>query len=85
MMLKELSLNIDFLRKDILRYKEDLSDRLAKTISDCRENLERGFEHYSELASSIVEQNREAFVKKLESIQKDFTEMIASSQLRLEV
>lgn len=85
MMLKELSLNIDFLRKDILRYKEDLSDRLAKTISDCRENIERGFEHYSELASSIVEQNREAFIKKLESIQKDFSEMIATSQLRLEV
>ena len=85
MMLKELSLNIDFLRRDITRYKEDLSDRLAKTISDCRENLERGMDHYRELAGSIVEQNREAFVKKLESIQKEFTEMIAASQLRLEV
>ncbi|MDA0667721.1 MAG: hypothetical protein O3A95_06975 [Planctomycetota bacterium] len=85
MMLKELSLNIDFLRRDITRYKEDLSDRLAKTISECKENLERGIDHYRELAGSIVEQNREAFVKKLESIQKEFSEMMASSQLRLEV
>lgn len=85
MMLKELSLNIDFLRRDITRYKDDLSDRLAKTISDCRDNLERGIDHYRELAGSIVEQNREAFVSKLESIQKDFSEMMASSQLRVEV
>jgi len=85
MMLKELSLNIDFLRRDIARYKEDLSDRLAKSIQDCRENLENGFEHYRELASSIVAQNREAFVKRLEIIQQEFSEMMASSPLRLEV
>ena len=39
MFLKELSLHLECLRRDIAQHDENPSERLAKTIGECRANL----------------------------------------------
>ncbi len=78
MLLKELSLHLECLRRDIARQVEDPSDRMAKTIAECRDNLQRGVQHYRELAGKFVTPHREAFLKRLESLQEELTELVPS-------
>ncbi len=75
MLLKELSLHLECLRRDIARYAEDPTDRLAKTIAECRDNLQGGVQHYRELAGRIVAAKREAFERKLEALQLELAEL----------
>ena len=75
MLLKELSLNLDGLRRDIAQHGEEPSDRMARTIEMCRDNLQQGIEHYRGLADKIVAPRREAFVEKLESLRRELAEL----------
>ena len=76
MLLKELALHLECLRRDIAQHDEDPSERLAKAIAECRDNLQRGVQHYRELAGKIVAPRRAAFVKRLESLQQDLAELV---------
>ncbi|MFT7516255.1 MAG: hypothetical protein ACI84O_000028 [Myxococcota bacterium] len=81
MFINELRLSIDFLREDITRCSEDFSERMMQSINDCRENLERGVEHYRELAASTLTQKCDSFVSGLESIQQELAEIKEKSSL----
>ena len=76
MLLKELSLHLECLRRDIARHEEAPSERLAKTITECRDNLQRGVQHYRELAGKVVAPRRAAFVSRLENLQQELAELI---------
>ncbi|MBU0742627.1 hypothetical protein KKG45_09030 [bacterium] len=76
MLLKELSLHLECLSRDIARQIEDPSDRLARTIAECRDNLQRGVQHYRELAGKLVAPHREVFVKQLECLQRELAELV---------
>ena len=71
MFINELRLSLDFLRDDIVRCHSDFSERMIKSIDDCRENLERGIEHYRELAATNLLEKRELFMQGLELIQHE--------------
>ncbi len=75
MLLKELSLNLDNLRKDIALHKKQVTASLTRSIGQCRENLQTGIQHYRELAKEIVAPHREAFVKALEGFQRDLNQL----------
>ena len=71
MFINELRLSLDFLRDGIVRCHSDFSERMIKSIDDCRENLERGIEHYRELAATNLLEKRELFTQGLELIQHE--------------
>ncbi|MBC8371702.1 MAG: hypothetical protein H8E25_17000 [Planctomycetes bacterium] len=75
MFINELRLSVDFLREDIARCKVDFSERMLKSIIDCRENLERGVEHYRKLAANCLADKRDAFVEGLDAIQREISEL----------
>jgi len=75
MLLKELSLHLECLRRDIAKHEENPSDRMARTITECRDNLQQGVQHYKEVAGKIMAPRREAFVSKLESLQRELAEL----------
>ena len=76
MLLKELSLHLEGLRRDIASQAEEPTERMAKAIAECRDNLQRGVQHYRELAGQFVAPYREAFVNQLESLQGELAEMV---------
>jgi hypothetical protein len=75
MLLKELSLHLDRLRRVTIQHDENPSDQLDRAITECRENLERGIEHYRELASSLVSARRQAFLHRLEELREQLATM----------
>jgi hypothetical protein len=76
MLLKELSLHLECLRRDIAQHDENPSDLLVRTITECRDNLQRGIQHYRELAAKLMAPHRDAFVKRLESLQQELAELV---------
>lgn len=79
MFINELYLSLDFLRGDIKKCREIFSDRQVKSINDCLENLEKGVEHYRELAANSLSQGHELFLQGLDSIQRELTEIKSKS------
>ncbi len=70
MFLKELSLHLDALKKEVARRKEDLGNCNCNTDT-IRENLSAGVGHYRELASRLVNEQRDAFSEKLEALNRE--------------
>jgi len=75
MLIKELGLNLENLRKDIAQHKKEVTASLTRSIAQCRENLQEGIQHYRELAKEIVAPHREAFVRALEVFQADLNKI----------
>jgi len=76
MLLKELSLHVDGLRRDLARHAEEPCEKLARQVAECRENLAAGVAHYRELADRIVAPQRAAFVARLESLQAELAGLV---------
>jgi hypothetical protein len=71
MFLKELSLNLDRLKKDIERHRQGLADVKCKSSEEIRANLMNGIRQYGELASQMASDKKDAFLAKLESLRGD--------------
>jgi hypothetical protein len=71
MLLKELSLHVESLRQDVARHASEPCEKLARTIAECRANLEHGVAHYHELAGRIVAPHRKAFVQRLQRLEAE--------------
>ncbi len=78
MLLKELSLHVAGLRRDVARHAEQPCEKLARTIAECRENLEQGVAHYRELAGRIVAPHRAAFQRRLQDLQAELADLMAA-------
>jgi hypothetical protein len=77
MLLKELGLHLASLRQDVSRHAAEPCEKLARTIGECRENLEQGVAHYRELAGRIVEPHRTAFQHRLHALQGELASLFA--------
>jgi hypothetical protein len=75
MLIKELGLNLENLRKDIALHKREVTASLTRSIGQCFENLQTGIQHYRELAQAIVAPHREAFIKALEVFQAELNQL----------
>jgi hypothetical protein len=73
MLLKELSLHLDGLRRDVARLTDEPCERLAAAVAECRENLEAGVRHYAELGGAVAEPHREAFMARLARLRDELT------------
>jgi hypothetical protein len=85
MLLKELGLNLQNLRKDIALHKKEVTASLTRSIGQCFENLQEGIQHYRELAQEIVAPHREAFIKSLEVFQADLNQLNRQSPIAVAV
>ncbi|MBD3220785.1 hypothetical protein GF314_06045 [bacterium] len=81
MLLKELSLHLDGLRRDLVRHTEQPSEKLARTIVECAENLRRGIGHYRELVPAIEASHRTAFAERLGDLQDELVRLLPAATL----
>jgi hypothetical protein len=71
MFLKEMSLHVARLREDVRRLASDPGENLARSITECSENLLSGVQHYRELAQNLVADQREVFLDRLETLRQE--------------
>ena len=71
MFLKELSLHLDRLKKDIERRRAGLPDVKNLSLDDIRTNLTQGIRQYRDLASQMAAGSKKAFLAKLENLRGD--------------
>ncbi|HIP39222.1 MAG TPA: hypothetical protein EYG88_07595 [Desulfocapsa sulfexigens] len=68
MFIKELSLYIDYLRKELDNFPAGLASNSASFLQGMRENLFKGIEFYQTLSGQLVEDSREMFLKELKKL-----------------
>jgi len=71
MFLKELSLHLDRLKKDMDRRRQGLADVKNKSSEEIRNNLMDGIRQYHGHASRIASGSKDAFLSKLDSLRGD--------------
>ena len=60
----ELNLYVDYLKKDINKHLQDMSDKKAKYVSKFKEQLQIGIDYYKQLVPKITDQS-EVYRKKM--------------------
>ncbi len=71
MFLKEISLHLDRLKKDMDRRRQGLADVKNKSSEEIRNNLMDGIRQYHRLASQIASDKKDAFLSKLDNLRGD--------------
>jgi hypothetical protein len=69
----ELNLYVDYLKKDINKHLQDMSDKKAKYVSKFKEQLQIGIDYYKQLVPIITDQTevyRKKMLLELEEIEK---------------
>jgi len=75
MFLKELSLHVDRMKKDLDRRARGLVAAKANATDEIRSNLSRGIQMYREQATQLAAGKKDDFLKKLESLRRDLEAM----------
>ncbi|MGD8353214.1 MAG: hypothetical protein PVJ01_03535 [Pseudomonadota bacterium] len=78
MFIKEMSLNIEFLRNEIEKFKLELTSNGAKYFQEFKENLLKGIDYYRKTAEEFVETKRSRFLEDLKT-QRDALEQLFAS------
>ena len=78
MFIKEMSLNIEFLRNEIEKFKLELSTNSIKYFQEFKENLLSGIDYYRKTAEEFVETKRAKFLEDLR-VQKEAIEQLFAS------
>ncbi len=68
MFIRELSLYVDYLRKELDNFPVGLASNSASFLQGMRENLFKGIEYYQTLSSQFVEDSREKFLMELNKL-----------------
>lgn len=68
MFARELSLYIDYFRKELDNFPIGLASNSASFLQGMRENLLKGIEYYQELSSQLVEDSREKFLAEVQKM-----------------
>ncbi len=78
MFIKEMSLNIEFLRKEIEKFKLELTTNGSKYFQEFRQNLLNGIEYYRKTAEKFVETKRTKFLEDLKTQKEAIEQLFAS-------
>jgi hypothetical protein len=68
MFLKELSLHLDRLKKEVERRGRSLAEARPRSSDEVKENLLGGIRHYRDLAANLAADKKDEFLAKLESL-----------------
>jgi hypothetical protein len=75
MFLKELSLHLDRMKKDIERRRAGLADVKNLSLEEIQTNLLKGIRQYRDLASQMAAGSKKSFLAKLDSLRGDLDEI----------
>ena len=75
MFLKELSLHLDRLKKDLDRRREGLAEIKNMSLEEIRTNLMTGIRQYGELAGQMAADSKNSFLAKLDSLRGDLEKL----------
>ncbi|MBN1683823.1 MAG: hypothetical protein JW855_00040 [Gammaproteobacteria bacterium] len=81
MFIKELMLNIDYLKKEIKKSSVSLSDHVSQKFDEIKENLLKGIEYYRELAKEFIADQQQKFLESLERLQLELEGIPSSSAI----
>ena len=75
MFIKEMSLNIEFLRNEIEKFKLEVTTNGTKYFQEFKENLLKGVDYYRKVAEEFVDTKRTKFLEDLK-VQKEALEQL---------
>lgn len=76
MFIKELSLHVDRLRKDVALLAGEPGGKLRAAVDECTDNLLAGVQHYRELARELLDAQRATFLARLDSLQSEIVGLV---------
>lgn len=78
MFIKEMSLNIEYLRNEIEKFKLELTTNGASYFQEFKENLLKGIDYYRKTAEAFVETKRIKFLEDLKAQKEAIENLFAS-------
>ena len=81
MFIKEMSLNIEFLRNEIEKYKLELTTNGVKYFQEFKENLLSSIDYYRKTAEEFVDTKRTKFLDDLKTQKEAIEQLFASFPL----
>ena len=84
MFIKELSLYVEYIRKEVEQYKLELSSRTPKYFREFKENIKDGIEYYRTLIEEFMEDQRERFLSELNSLSLELDAILTDKLLELQ-
>jgi len=79
MFIKELSLYVDYLRRELRETSEGLLNKTAKCLQDVKHNLISAIEHYEDIAEQFGLEQRERFLKDLDTLFGEIEKILPES------
>jgi hypothetical protein len=79
--IKELSLYVEYLRKELEKTSEGLLDKTSKYFFEFKSNLISAIEYYQDLAEQFRLEQREKFLLELDSLFKEIEKVLPESAL----
>ena len=83
MFIKELVLNMNYLKEQIEEFK-DVNEKIGKDLIGFCQNLLSGISYYRNLSESIVKQAKNVFLGQLQEYEKDVKILLEGIQLQLQ-
>ena len=83
MFIKELLLNMNYLKEQIEEFK-DVNEKIGKDLIGFCQNLLSGISYYRNLSESIVKQAKNVFLKQLQEYERDVEIILEGIQLQLQ-
>lgn len=77
--IRELSLYVDYLRRELRKESEGLLDRTAKYFEDFKQNLNSGIEYYQDLAEQFSSEQKEKFLRDLDALFEEIEKVLPKS------
>ncbi|TFB09820.1 hypothetical protein E3V55_07030 [Candidatus Marinimicrobia bacterium MT.SAG.3] len=84
MFIKELSLYVEYIRKEAEQYKLDLSSRTPKYFREFKDNIKDGIEYYRTLVEEFMEDQRVKFLTELDSLSLELDAILTDKLLELQ-
>ncbi|MCH7819857.1 MAG: hypothetical protein IIB40_09915 [Candidatus Marinimicrobia bacterium] len=84
MFIKELSLYVEYIRKEAEQYSFELSNRTPKYFREFKENIKEGIEYYRTLVEEFIEEQRERFLSELDALSAEFDAILTDKLLELQ-
>jgi hypothetical protein len=79
MFIRELSLYVDYFRREFQQASEGLLNKTAKCFLDFRRNLITAIEYYQGLAEQLSLEHRERFLRDLDTLFKEIEKILPES------
>ena len=84
MFIKELSLYIEYIRKEVEQYTLELSSRTPKYFREFKENIKDGIEYYKSIVEDFMDEQRERILSDLDAFSAEIDTILTDKLLELQ-